>query len=179
MKAGKLSDKAQSATDGAPECAQALCQLVARQPFFKGLKQAHIQALANLAMEKEFKAGEHIFSEGDPANRFYIILSGRVELHYPADSQCGVRTQSLGAGDDLGWSWLFPPYYFLATAQAVEPVHTIFFYGTRLRQRCDEDHDLGYEVMKRIAQVAIHHLTTARRGEAVKTKDQSVRAGRK
>jgi CRP/FNR family cyclic AMP-dependent transcriptional regulator len=138
-----------------------LCALIAKQPFFKGLPRQHFQLLAELAMERQFKAGDCIFQEGDPANRFYLILEGKVELRY--ESKDCLPPQTLGPGEDLGWSWLFPPYYFLATAQALEPVKTIFFYGTRLRQKCEDDHDLGYEIMKRIAQVAIQHLHGARK----------------
>ena len=153
MKTGKSPDKDQ----GNP-----LCALIAKQPFFKGLQKHQYQLLAALAMEREFKAGDCIFREGDPANRFYLILSGKVELRYESREGC-IPTQTLGPGDDLGWSWLFPPYYFLADARALDSVKTIFFYGTRLRQQCEDDHDLGYEIMKRIAQVAIQHLNVSRR----------------
>jgi CRP-like cAMP-binding protein len=101
--------------------------------------------------------------EGDPANRFYLILQGKVNLHFESGERGSVPIQTLGPGDDLGWTWLFPPHYFHGTAQALEPVKTIFFYGTRLRQQCEEDHDLGYEIMKRVAQVAIRHLDASRR----------------
>jgi len=157
-----------------------LCALIAKQPFFKGLNPRHFQLLAALAMERQFKAGEYIMREGDPANRFYLILQGKVDLHFESGEQGRIPIQMLGPGDDLGWSWLFPPYYFQGTAQAVEPVKTIFFYGTRLRQKCEEDHDLGYEIMKRVAQVAIHHLNISRRNlERVNTKDLPTRASRK
>jgi CRP/FNR family transcriptional regulator, cyclic AMP receptor protein len=165
MKTGKLPDKDESSASAATAGVKQLCLLISKQPFFKGLKPHQFQLLADLAMERQFKAGETIFEEGDPANRFYLILEGKVELHYPPGEQCSIPSQTLGPGEDLGWSWLFPPYYFLATARAVGPVRTIFFYGTRLRQQCEADHDLGYEIMKRIAQVAIQHLNSARRSQ--------------
>lgn len=138
-------------------------RLIARQPFFKGLSQRHFQTLADLAMVKEYKAGDCIALEGDPANRFYLILSGKVELRTETGERNSVLVRMLGAGDDLGWTWLFPPYYFQGSAYAVDSVKTIFFYGTRLRQKCEDDHDLGYELMKRVAQVAISHLNAIRK----------------
>ena len=62
----------------------------------------------------------------------------------------------------LGWSWLFPPYVWHFTARAVEPVRAIFFYGTWLRERCDADPALGYELMKRTTAVVIRRLQAAR-----------------
>jgi CRP/FNR family transcriptional regulator, cyclic AMP receptor protein len=160
--------------------ANPLCLLIAKQPFFAGLSPDQFQLLADLAMERQFKAGEHIMREGDPANRFYLILEGKVDLFFESGERGSVPIQVLGPGDDLGWSWLFPPYYFHGTAQAVEPTKTIFFYGTRLRRQCEEDHNLGYEIMKRVAQVAIQTLNASRRNlERVNTKDRASRGGRK
>ena len=56
---------------------------------------------------------------------------------------------TIGPGDLLGWSWMFPPYVWRFTARAVEPTDAIFFYGTILRQYCEKDHSLGYELFKR------------------------------
>jgi CRP/FNR family transcriptional regulator, cyclic AMP receptor protein len=160
--------------------ANPLCALIAKQPFFKGLDPRHFQLLAALAMKRAFTAGEYIVREGDPANRFYLILEGKVDLHFESGEHGRVPIQTLGPGDDLGWSWLFPPYYFHGTAQALGPVKTIFFYGTRLRLQCEEDHDLGYEIMKRVAQVAIRTLNASRRSlERVHTKDCPAPGGRK
>jgi len=139
--------------------ASPLCALISRQPFFKGLNQRQFEVLATVAMEREFKAGDYILKEGEPANRFYLIMEGKVEL-LTETKNSRIPVQILGAGDDLGWSWLFPPYYFQRSAQALAPTRTIFFYGTRLRQLCEDDHDLGYEIMKRVAQVAIRGLNT-------------------
>ena len=59
---------------------QALYALIAQQPFFKGLNPQQLQLLAGSALEMKFETGATIFEEGSPANRFYLILTGRVEL---------------------------------------------------------------------------------------------------
>jgi CRP/FNR family transcriptional regulator, cyclic AMP receptor protein len=169
-----------TATGGGSAPANPLCLLIAKQPFFKGLSPHQFQLLAELAMERQFKTGEYIVREGDPANRFYLILEGKVDLHFESGEQGRVPIQMLGPGDDLGWAWLFPPYYFHGTAQAIEPTKSIFFYGTRLRRLCEENHDFGYEIMKRVADVAIRHLNAARRNlERICTKDGPAPGARK
>ena len=140
------------------ELAQQLYPLIAGQPFFKGLSASQLKILADSAMPVEFKPEESIFREGAPANRFYIILEGKVVLESDVKEGGVVSIQTLGPGDNLGWSWLFPPYYLHFSARAIEPVKTIFFYGTRLQQQCEEDHELGYELMKRVAEVLIQNL---------------------
>ncbi len=44
------------------------------------------------------------------------------------------------------------------SARALTPTRTIFFYGTRLREQCEQDHDLGYQIMQRIAEVVVKQL---------------------
>jgi CRP/FNR family cyclic AMP-dependent transcriptional regulator len=57
---------------------------------------------------------------------------------------------------------LFPPYYWHFDARALAPTKAIFFYGTRLRTQCEEDHDFGYELIRRMAAVVIMRLQAAR-----------------
>jgi CRP-like cAMP-binding protein len=142
---------------------QELYALIAQQPFFKGLNSQQLQLLAVSALEMKFETGATIFEEGSPANRFYLILTGRVELSSEMEDRNVIPIQTLGSGDDLGWSWLFPPYSMHFTARVLEPTTTIFFYGTRLREQCEQDHELGYQLMKRIAEVATQSLRATQR----------------
>ena len=135
---------------------------VAALAFFKGMTEPQLQMLAASAMQVTFQPGESILREGEPANRFYLILEGRVELASEVKEHNNLPVRTLGPGDNLGWSWLFPPYYLHFSATALEPVKAIFFYGTRLRQQCEDDHELGYELMKRIAEVLIQNLTATK-----------------
>jgi CRP/FNR family cyclic AMP-dependent transcriptional regulator len=140
--------------------------ILAAQPFLKGLSKAHLELLANESMLAEFKTDELIFKESSPANRFYILLSGEVALESPCpkcdDERDPVLIETIGAASVLGWSWFFPPYYAHFNARAVSPVKAIFFYGTRLREQCENDHDLGYELIKRVAAIFIERLQATR-----------------
>jgi CRP-like cAMP-binding protein len=136
---------------------------VAGHRFLHGLKPEQLRLLADSAMRIPYDAGEFIFREGDPANRFYLIEEGRVCLESPRQDEIAVPIQFIGPGDVLGWSWLFPPYYWHFDARVVEPTTAIFFYGSRLREQCEQDHDFGYEMMKRMTQVVIHRLQATRK----------------
>ena len=136
---------------------------LAKQPFCEGLPEHLLKILAKEAMPVEFKAGEEIFNEGDPANRFYLIGTGSVELESSIDREYKpLVIETIGAGSVLGWSWLFPPYYWHFDACALTPVKAVFFYGTRLREKCETNNELGYELMKRINQVVIERLQATR-----------------
>jgi len=128
------------------------------QPFLKGMAARQLEILSAESMLAEFKTDERILYEGGPANRFYLILEGRVELESPMREGESIHTQTLSKGDVLGWSWIFPPYRWHFDARAVTPTKAIFFYGTRLRELCEENHDFGYELMKRISEIVIKRL---------------------
>src|ERR1700733_13338186 len=82
--------------------ALSLYTLIAKQPFFKGLNSRQLQLLAASALEMKFETGATIFEEGSPANRFFIILTGRVELSSEMEDRNVIPIQTLGPGDDLG-----------------------------------------------------------------------------
>ena len=109
-------------------------------------------------MEIEFPAGQDIFRAGSPANRFYLILTGKVAIESEMKEHGMAAIRALGPGDALGWAWLFPPYFLHFSARTLEPTKTIFFYGTRLREQCRHDHEFGYQLMTRVAEVVVQNL---------------------
>lgn len=139
-----------------------LATSVAEHPFVVGMKPAHVDILCECGMQTEFTEGQLIFREGDLANRFYLLEEGSVALESLGREARPVLIEVLGPGDVLGWSWLFPPYYWHFDARALKPTRAIFFYGTRLRTQCDEDHDFGYELIKRMASVVVRRMQAAR-----------------
>jgi CRP-like cAMP-binding protein len=138
--------------------------VLAAQPFLKGLSKPQLEMLSNNALEVEFPAGKLIFSEGQAANRFYVILKGEVALESAAAKK-GVPPsliQVIKTGDVIGWSWLFPPYKWNFDARAVKPTKAIIFFAATLRKQCETDPRLGYEVMKRVSKVVIRRLQATR-----------------
>jgi CRP/FNR family transcriptional regulator, cyclic AMP receptor protein len=150
-------------TAGPASSTPAVESIIKEHPFLQGLSPHQQRLLADCAMHVRFKEGQLIFREGDPANRFYLIQKGKVALESMV-KDCGTRViLELGPGEVLGWSWLFPPYYWHFDARVVEPTEALFFYGTPLRDECESDHELGYELMKRCAAVMMGRLQAVRR----------------
>jgi CRP-like cAMP-binding protein len=134
---------------------------VAAHPFLIGIGDRHIRLLADCAMLSHFHAGGIIFREGESANRFYLILRGKVGLESSTLGE-SIQIEEIHDGDLLGWSWLFPPYAWHFTARALEETDAIFFYGTILREYCEKDHSLGFELFKRMSVVMLRRLQAAR-----------------
>ena len=136
---------------------------VTLHPFLAGMNPHQLALLTDCAIAVHFKPGDVILHEGEVANRFYLIESGRIVLEADRDPGDRIILETVGPGELLGWSWLFPPYTWQFTARAVEPTDAIFFYGTILREYCERDHSLGYELFKRMGAIMIKRLQSARR----------------
>ena len=143
--------------------AESMATRVALHPFLAGMNPTQLALLTDCAIPVQFNKGQTILREGEMANRFYLIESGKVVLESGEGFGAPVVVETIGAGDLLGWSWMFPPYVWHFTARAAEPTKAIFFYGTILREYCERDHSLGYELFKRMTPVMMKRLQAARR----------------
>ena len=141
---------------------ESLEAIIADHSFFSDLEQRYVQLLTGCAANVRFDAGTYLFREGEPADHFYLIRQGKAAIEISAPPRKPIIVQTLSGGDVLGWSWLVPPYHWRFHARAVEPVRAIALDGKCLRARCEENHDLGYELLKRFAQVMTQRLEATR-----------------
>jgi CRP-like cAMP-binding protein len=137
---------------------------VALHPFLAGLKREHLVLLADCAISARFHPGDVILSAGGRADRFFLIETGKVVLESGQAHGEPVIIDTIGAGDLLGWSWMFPPYTWQFEARAAAPTQVIFFAGPVLREYCEREHSLGYALMKRLSAVMTRRMQNARRG---------------
>ena len=140
-----------------------LQEAITRHNFFHGMRPEHSQLLVEGARSVPFKAGEILFREGEPANQFYLIQSGKVCLESLDPMRGTSVVEFIGPGDVLGWSWMFPPFSWHFQARAVEAGHAIVMNGGHLLVTAEGHPDFGYQLMKRMAQVVIHRLQATRK----------------
>lgn len=136
---------------------------MAKHPIFKGISPEHMAVVAEHAQEVTFNPGVLILQQDANADRFYLIIEGQVALEIPALYGSPINIQSVGPGEVVGWSWLFPPYKLHFDARAEEPTTLIQVDGERLRVRCQEDPRLGYELACHFATLMMQRLDAARR----------------
>jgi CRP-like cAMP-binding protein len=134
---------------------------VALHPFLAGMNHGQLTLLTDCAVTRHFNTNKVILREAEFANGFYLIETGKVALESEISFGESIPIQIVGAGDLLGWSWMFPPYVWQFTARAIEPTTALFFYAAILREYCEKDHSLGYELLKRISAVMVTRLQAA------------------
>lgn len=141
---------------------RALETIIKEHPFFQGLAPEYLDLIAACGTNVRFNAGEFIFREGESADYFYLIRHGKVGLEIPAQQRGAITVETLGDGDVLGLSWLFPPYRWVFDARALDLTRAIALDGRCLRDKCDEDPALGYELIKRFSQIMVERLQATR-----------------
>lgn len=132
-------------------------------PLFKWLDSRYVSFIAQNASHESFDAGERILTAGEEANRFYIIIHGEVTIESPSTTGARTEVQRLTDGEVLGWSWLVPPHQWQFDACATKHTTTFALDADAIRTRCEEDHDLGYELMKRFSSVMLVRLHAFRK----------------
>ena len=137
---------------------EALDPLLAEHPFLRSLSPAHIRTVAGCAKNERFEAGQFLFREGEEADQFFVIRHGKVAVEIGAPPRGVVTVQTWTDGEILGWSWLLPPYRWRCSAKATELTRVIALDGKCLRQKCEADHDLGYELLRSFADILARRL---------------------
>lgn len=140
---------------------QTLIAILSRYPFAEELQPHHLEKLCRMAHDVPFAKNEIIFREGDECNVFYLLTSGKVVLEMPIQG-CALAIETLGPGDELGWSSMLMRDRRHFQARAVEPVHTLAFDGTTLNQACKEDPEFGHALLYRLLGVVARRLQATR-----------------
>lgn len=161
MNSGPLEPENGVSRGGEGLCGESARPVTAEQltdvEFFRGISLEHLRQIARYSKRCHFEAGETLFRQGDIANRFFVVNSGRVLVEFSGGGR-PVPVQEIGPGEPVGFSWFFNPENVHFTSRATEHVEAIFFYGTLLREDCEIDHELGYELMRRTSQVMLKRL---------------------
>jgi CRP/FNR family cyclic AMP-dependent transcriptional regulator len=136
--------------------------ILAAHPFLKGLELSYLKLLVGCASNVRFSGGQYLFREGQEANEFYMIRQGRVAIETHAAERGAITIQTVGEGEVLGWSWLIPPYRWRFDGKALELTRAIALDGKCLRTKSEEDHNLGYELLKRFSKIIVERLEATR-----------------
>ena len=132
-------------------------------PWFQELREDHIRKIASISRIRPMKAGEVIFREGDTHESVYIVLQGRVGLEMFVPHRGRVRFYTAETWELFGWSSVTPNVHLrTAGATAVLDGALLKVDAAKLDEACEQDHDLGYLVMRRLSRVVASRLQVTR-----------------
>jgi CRP-like cAMP-binding protein len=141
---------------------ESLEPILKEHQFLKGLAEDQIRFIVGCARNIRYDPNQFLFREGEEASTFHLIRGGKIALENFIPGKGVVQVETIVEGDVLGWSWLYPPHRRSNDARALDPVRAIAFDGACLRKKCEEDHDLGYAIMKRLLYQILQRLERVR-----------------
>jgi CRP-like cAMP-binding protein len=141
---------------------QTIDELIAEAPVFAGLKPEYIKLISGWARLTDVEADEYVLREGDRAQTFYIIRRGEIAIEVRGAGHAVLLVDTKHDGDIVGLSWLFAPYRLQFDARTTEPCNLVAIEGAHLRDRCEDDHEFGYQLMRRFASVVQQRLQHTR-----------------
>lgn len=132
-------------------------------PWFQELNPEYFEKLAEISSVIEVDAGEDLFHQGDKQDFLYIILKGRVAIEIAIPGKGRTRIYTAEPTEMLGWSSVTPVVHQrTSSAVTVLPSILIRMSASELQYLCEQNHSLGYLVMRRIANVAASRLLVTR-----------------
>jgi CRP/FNR family transcriptional regulator, cyclic AMP receptor protein len=134
----------------------------APHPFLQGVGERIAAQLAAVAKPFSAKPGEVFARQGEAAEAFFLIQAGHVALDLYTPNRGAVPIQTVGPGECVGWSWLVPPNRWQFDCRAVDRVSGLVFDAAWLRKRCEEDHELGYQLLRQLVIVMGNRLAATR-----------------
>jgi CRP-like cAMP-binding protein len=135
---------------------------LAGHQFTRGMTEDHLALLAGAARHVRLPARHRLFDEGGTADRLWLMQAGRVALDMHVPGRGPVVIETLGMGDVIGWSWLYPPFQWQLGAVAMQPVQAFELDGRAVREMCAADPGFGYELTRRLLAVVTHRLQATR-----------------
>ena len=135
---------------------------LAAHPFLHGMSADHLGLLADAVRDVSFPAKYRLFEDGGNATRFWLIQAGHVSLDLHVPGEGPVVIESIGMGELLGWSWLFPPYKWAFGAVSATAVEAFEFDAPTVRELCAAYPELGYEFNQRVTRVLARRLQATR-----------------
>jgi CRP-like cAMP-binding protein len=139
-----------------------------RYDLFDFMGDEELEAVAAIAKEKEFQAGDVIVESGQPAETFYFLVEGNVAYYFVVKIahdpyyEKEYHISDIGPGEIFGISALIEPYKYTATLRADKPSHVIEIGASDLRALCETDSKLAYGLMQAVAKVAIKRCQATR-----------------
>lgn len=124
-----------------------------RFKIFADLDPADLDSIADISYIHEYAPGDQLASEGAVADRLYFFLSGRAAVKVRSPEGQQTLIDEIVPGDMLGWSAMTEPYVYTASAWATEPSEVIVMASDRLREICETNTYIGYQVAKGIGEV--------------------------
>lgn len=137
-------------------------EVLKEHPFFEGISDEHLEFLVSVARPMHIEANRFLFRQGSSADCFLVLHNGDMALELHVGAKGARIVQTVGPGEVVGWSWLYPPHRWMYDGRALNTIDCLCLDGEQVRTRMADDHDFGYEILNRFGDVIVQALNRTR-----------------
>ena len=124
--------------------------------LFKDLPHEHLNDLAIILTDQVFRKGQLIFSEGDEANGFYVVITGRVKIFKLSVEGKEQILHIFGPGQPIGEVAVFEGKRFPANAESLEGSRLFFFSRNAFLNLIKENPSIALHMLAVLSQRLRH-----------------------
>lgn len=126
-------------------------QILSRAGFFSRLTPEQLERVAADCFIQEFPSASQIYNFGDSAKYFYVLVEGMVRFTLTLGNRQASAGEILRRGEVFGWAALIEnAQRRAATASCITSCVVLALDGNRLIEAMEQDHSLGYCLMKQL-----------------------------
>jgi CRP/FNR family cyclic AMP-dependent transcriptional regulator len=122
-------------------------EILAQIDLFSGLPAGHLRRVVDIGVEETYKSSAHVFDEGSPGDKFYLIIEGAVRISRMVPGMGEENLAVLRPGNYFGEMSLIDDAPRSATAVCHEKCRLFVVNRRDLEDLLFVDRDLAYELL--------------------------------
>jgi CRP/FNR family cyclic AMP-dependent transcriptional regulator len=130
--------------------------------LFSGLAEKELKGIAALCHRQTFKANTIIIDPDKPNENLYIVEDENeaIQIEVPIRNRTDkLVIHTLSKGETFGWSAIVSQHIKTTVTRCISPVTVISINSKKLMQYLEQDHHIGYIVMKNLVEILGDRLT--------------------
>jgi cAMP-dependent protein kinase regulator len=124
---------------------------ITSQELFSFLLPEQVSTISDAAERVSFKPGEVVYSKGERATDFFIVLEGEITLRLPGSSGVGVVIDQLGRGAIFGGALGTGRKNYALSAHCTEKAKLLRVRNSALKSLMKKDVRMGYHLQAYIS----------------------------
>ena len=130
---------------------------IQQSDLFNGVSSQFFKTMMDVSVKESHADGDILFRRGDPADHFYVLITGSIQL---TDENPGEKKIYTGdrTGEAFGWSSLIDRQLYSASARCMAPTVLLKFKKERLLKVIEDDPVNGIIFYKYLSQILCHRL---------------------
>ncbi len=137
--------------------------IIRRHSFFSRWSEDELDALLDQCSRRVFNVGEPLWSEGDPGDAAYFLLSGRLERTRTVRPDGHRSEQYTEPGSLLSLSSLVAGFEHTSSGSPLERVEVLELERDAFRVLFDEEHPAAYRLVDAIAENLVSEMRDTNR----------------